>query len=244
MRTLGADPVQLQRSVRAEAFVIGTLATLIGVGAGIGVAFGLRALFGAIGADLPDSPTIVSLRTWLVAATVGVGVTVLSALGPARKASRVPPIEALRDGATAGDAPGIIRLLIGLAVTSVGVGAGGAGLFAASGTTAVVALLGLGLVGVFLGVTLLAPLLATPVTHILGRPAEVGSGVAGRLARHNAARNPQRTATTAAALMVGLALVTMALTVGESIKAQLPFHPRYHCRRRLHRGRRSRGGSH
>ncbi|MEL7157032.1 MAG: FtsX-like permease family protein, partial [Actinomycetota bacterium] len=221
LRTLGADPVQLQRSVVLEALVIGVLASIVGVAAGVGVALGLRELFAAIGAELPASPVIVSTRTVIVAAAVGVGVTVLAAVGPARKAARVPAIVALRDGAAAGSVGGRTRVVAGLVLVAVGVAAGATGLFAASGVAPIVALLAVGVCGVFVGVTLLSPVVATPLTSVLGWPAGVAYGVTGRLARQNAGRNPQRTATTAAALMIGLALVSMALTVGESAKAQL-----------------------
>ena len=221
LRTVGADPKQLRRSVLAEAGLIGVLASAVGVGAGVGVAFGLRALFDAIGITLPDSPVIISTRTVLVAAVVGIGATVISAIGPARKASRVPAIAALRDGVDAGAVSHRMRFAIGSLLTVVGLGAGATGLFIASSTTGIIAMLALGAIGVFVGVTMLSPLVASPLTWVLGWPARRVAGVSGRLAQQNAGRNPQRTATTAAALMIGLALVSMALTVGESVKAQL-----------------------
>ncbi len=221
LRTVGADPVQLRRSVRIEALVIGTFASIIGVFAGVGVALGLRSLFGAIGANLPDSPVIVSLRTVLVAAAVGIGVTLISAIGPARKASKVPPIAALRDGETAGAVSGRLRMALGSLLTLAGVGAGAIGLFVATGTANIIAMLALGSICVFVGVTMLSPIVATPLTALMGWPLQRTMGMSGQLAKQNAGRNPQRTATTAAALMIGLALVAMTLTVGESVKAQL-----------------------
>lgn len=221
LRTVGADPVQLRRSVQGEALSIGIIASIIGIGAGVGVAFGLRGLFGLIGADLPDGPTIVSTRTIVVALVVGIVVTLISAVGPARKAARVPAIAALRDGAAAGEGPASRRLAIGGGIGVVGLVAGAIGLFGGLSTAATVGLLALGAIGVFTGVALLSPVFAGPLTRILGWPASRVSGVAGKLAQDNAGRNPRRTATTAAALMVGLALVTMALVVGESLKAQL-----------------------
>ncbi|MEM9131551.1 MAG: FtsX-like permease family protein [Actinomycetota bacterium] len=221
LRTLGADPVQLRRSVVLEALVIGVIASIIGIVAGAGLAVGLKELFAAIGAELPESPLTISARTAVVAAVVGVGVTVVAAVGPARKASRVPAIVALRDGAAAGDVGSTLRFALGAALVAVGVAAGSVGLVAASGVAPIVALLALGAITVFVGVTLLSPAIAGPLTSILGWPADAVTGIPGRLARQNAGRNPQRTATTAAALMIGLALVSMALTVGESGKAQL-----------------------
>ncbi|MEM7324302.1 MAG: FtsX-like permease family protein [Actinomycetota bacterium] len=221
LRTVGADPAQLRRSVLIEATFIGAIASAVGIVAGIGVAFGLRGIFDMLGASLPDSPVILSARTILIACAVGIGVTLISAVGPARRAARVSPIAALRDGADAGAADGRSRLSAGLLVTAFGLAAGAAGLFAASSVTSVVALLALGSIGIFIGITMLSPVVAGPLTRLLGWPLQRAFGTSGRLATQNAGRNPQRTATTAAALMIGLALVTMTLTVGESAKAQL-----------------------
>ena len=221
LRTIGADPVQLRRSVQAEAVIVGVIASAIGILAGVGVAYGLRGLFGALGAQLPDTPLIISSRTVIVAAVVGIGVTLVSAVGPARKAARVPAIEALRDGATAGDVSGRTRLLAGSALLAVSVATGIVGLFVAEATASIIVMLAVGAIGFFVGVTLLSPLVVGPLTAALGWPVSRTFGVAGRLAEQNAGRNPQRTATTAAALMIGLAMVSMALTVGESVKAQL-----------------------
>jgi putative ABC transport system permease protein len=220
LRTVGADPVQLRRSVLAESAIIGAAASIIGIGVGVGLALGIRALFNALGAELPDSPTIVSARTMIVAAAVGIGATMVSAIGPARKASRVPPIAALRDGAAAGAASGRVRMAIGLGLLSVGALGGALGLFVASTTASVVALLASGAIAMFIGVAMISPVVAVPLTRVLGWPGRRLLGVSGRLAQDNAGRNPQRTATTAAALMIGLALVAMALVVGESVKAQ------------------------
>jgi putative ABC transport system permease protein len=221
LRTVGADPRQLQRSVLGEAFLIGLLASGIGIAGGVGVAAGLKAVFAAIGADLPATAIIVSGRTIAVAFLVGVVVTMISAIGPARKASRVPAIAALRDGAAAGGASARTRFTIGAALVAVGVGAGAFGLFAAATTSSIVLMLAVGAIGVFVGVTMLSPVVVGPLTAVLGWPTSRLAGVSGTLAKQNAGRNPQRTATTAAALMIGLALVSMVLTVGESVKAQL-----------------------
>ena len=221
LRTVGADPAQLRRSVQLEALVIGAVASIVGIAAGVAVALGLRSLFAAIGAELPDSPVILSARTIVVAAAVGIGVTLVSAIGPARKASRVPPIAALRDGAEAGSLRGRTRMSVGGTLTVAGVTAIAVGLFAASTTASVIAMLAVGSIAVFVGVTMLSPIVAQPLTALFGWPLHRTMGLPGRLAQQNAGRNPQRTATTAAALMIGLALVAMTLTVGESVKAQL-----------------------
>lgn len=221
LRMVGADPVQLRRAVQAEAMIIGVIASAVGIVGGVGVAYGLRGVFALVGADLPSSPTIVSTRTIIVACVLGIVVTLFSAVGPARKAARVPAIAALRDGATAGEGSGRARRAGGAIIGSVGVIAGGLGLFGGVGTAPMVGLMAIGAIGVFTGVTLLSPVFARPLTRVLGWPIRSVAGVSGKLAQENAGRNPRRTATTAAALMVGLALVTMALVVGESLKAQL-----------------------
>lgn len=219
LRVVGADAGQLRRSTMGEALVIGVLASILGILGGLAVAAGLTALFGALGADLPDYPTIVSARTITVASVVGIGVTAVAAFGPTRRASRVSPVVALRDAGEDDTAASRTRIVAGVALGVVGVIAGGFGLSGAGSTEATIALMALGAVGVFVGVTLISPLLVGPVVQVVAWPLR-RLGVAGKLAGNNARRNPRRTSTTAAALMIGLAVVTMALVVGESLKAQ------------------------
>jgi len=221
LRTVGAVPAQIRRSVLGEAFVIGVIASVGGIGGGIVVAKGLEALFGLIGATLPDYPIILANRTLIAAVVIGIGITMLAAIGPARKASTIPPMAALRGGAEA-SAPGSrTRKTSGLGLLGSGVVTGVVGLTGAGSTGVTVALMALGAVGVFLGVTLLSPLAVGAVTRFFGWPMAKAAGVAGNMAQRNAARNSRRTATTAAALMIGLALVTTALVVGQSIKVNL-----------------------
>jgi putative ABC transport system permease protein len=221
LRAIGADSAQLRRSVIAEAVIVGLVASIIGLAAGIGIAAGLTALFEAIGASLPAYPTILSLRTVLLALSLGVGVTVVSSIGPARSASTVSPIEALRDGATS-DENSHRRLVIGGVTLLSGLGLGSLGLFGPGlSTLGLVLVLGVAAVAVFLGLTLAGPAVARPLTSAMGWPLTKVMGTAGRLARGNASRNPRRTATTAAALMIGLALVTTGYVVGASVKASL-----------------------
>jgi putative ABC transport system permease protein len=219
LRAIGADSRQLRRSAMGEALVIGGLASVLGIVGGLLVAAGLTALFGLIGADLPDYPTIVSTRTVLAATLVGIGVTVVAAFGPTRKAARVAPIAAIRDGGEAGAPRSRTRLLAGGVFVTAGVILGGLGLAGTGSTSGTVSLMAIGAIGVFLGVTFASPLLVGPVVTVVGWPLR-RLGVAGKLAGQNARRNSRRTATTAAALMIGLAVVSMALVVGESVKAQ------------------------
>jgi putative ABC transport system permease protein len=218
LRTVGADPRQIGRSVMVEAFVVGAFASLGGIGGGILVAKGLEALFGLVGADLPAYPLILATRTLVVAVAIGVGVTMLAAIGPARRAATVPPIAALDGGVEAGAAGSRTRKVSGVALFGFGVLSGAAGLSGIGSTAWTVATMAVGAIAMFLGVTLLGPLAVGGVTGVLGWPLRKVAGVAGRMAQQNAARNSRRTATTAAALMIGLALVSAALVVGASIK--------------------------
>ncbi|HEY5877254.1 MAG TPA: ABC transporter permease, partial [Ilumatobacteraceae bacterium] len=221
LRTVGADPKQIRRAVLGEALAVGMLASVGGIGGGIAVAKGIDALFGVMGVDLSEYPVILAPRTLIAAAVIGVGVTMLAAVGPARRAATVPPIAALTHGAEAGAAGSRTRAIAGFGLFVAGLAAGAIGLAGIGSTAVTVGGLALGTIAIFLGVTILSPLAVRSVTGLLGLPLRMIAGVSGRLAQKNAARNPRRTATTAAALMIGLALVSTALVVGESVKATI-----------------------
>ena len=221
LRTVGAGPKQIRRSVLGEALVVGVLASVGGIGGGIAVAKGIDALFGAIGVDLSDYPLILAPRTLVAAAVIGIGVTMLAAIGPARRAATVPPIAVLNGAAEAGAAGSRTRKIAGFGLFGAGLVAGSAGLAGIGSTSVTVTGLAFGAIAISLGVTLLSPLAVRGVTSLFGWPMRRTAGVAGRLAQKNAARNSRRTATTAAALMIGLTLVTTALVVGQSVKATI-----------------------
>jgi putative ABC transport system permease protein len=221
LRTVGAGPTQIRRSVLGEALAVGVLASVGGIAGGIAVAKGITALFGAIGVQLSAYPLILAPRTLITAATIGVGVTMLAAIGPARRAATVPPIALLAGVVEAGAVGSRTRKISGFGLIGAGLSAGVAGLTGIGSTPVTVAGLAFGVVAIFLGVTLLSPLAVGGVTAVFGWPMRKTTGVAGRLAQKNAARNPRRTATTAAALMIGLTLVTTALVVGQSVKATI-----------------------
>jgi len=213
MRALGASRQQVMRSVLLESVVVGIVSSLIGLGLGVAVAYGLRALLGKLGIDLPSGGLVVQARTVVVSLVVGILVTAVAALMPAIRASRVAPVEAMRDAGPAEaqslrrrSTVGGVLLTAGVIVLGVGLGTGrwwG---------------IGGGAVLVFLGVTLLSALISRPVTSVLGLPfARIG--VPGRLGRGNAMRNPRRTSATAAALMIGLALVAAISVLGSSLKS-------------------------
>lgn len=221
LRTVGADPKQIRRSVLGEALAVGVLASAGGIGGGVAVAKGLDALFGALGADLSEWPLILAPRTLIAAVVLGVGVTLVAAIAPARRAATVPPIAILNGGTEAGAAGSHTRKVAGVAMFGAGLVAGVAGLTGLGSTSMTVAALAFGAIAIFLGVTVLSPLAVGGVTGMFGWPMRKMAGVAGRLAQKNAARNSRRTASTAAALMIGLALVTTALVVGQSVKATI-----------------------
>jgi len=212
LRALGASRGQVTRSVLLEAVVVGLLSSLVGLGLGLVVAVGLRALLGALGIDLPSGDTVVAPRTVIVSLVVGVGVTAVAALLPARRASRVAPVEAMRESGPAEDRSLTRRGVLGGLLTLVGVAALLTGLSGAG-----LPLVGLGTLLTFLGVATLSPLVARPVASALGAPF-ARLGVPGRLGRGNAVRSPRRTSATAAALMVGLALVSTVSVLGSSFK--------------------------
>ncbi len=221
LRTLGATRRQVLRSVLLEAFLIGLLASIVGLFLGLGLAKGLNALFVSLGIDLPHAATVFATRTIVVSLLVGVAITVLAALRPAIRATRVPPIAAVREGAVlppgrfARFGPYVALLTIAAAVALMLVG-----LFVSSlSTTQRLVLIGAGALALFLGVAMLAKTLVRPLAGVLGWPATKLGGTAGRLARANAMRNPTRTASTASALMIGLALVTLVSVLAAGLKS-------------------------
>ena len=222
LRTLGATRRQVLRSVLLEAFVIGLLASIVGLFLGFALAKALNALFVSFGIDLPQTSPVFATRTIIVSLLVGVVITMLAALRPALRSTRVPPIAAVREGAvmppsrfahlrsyralaTIGGA--VALMLVGLLVSSLS-------------TTARLLAIGIGAAALFLGVAMLAPTLVPPLVRVLGWPATKLGGTAGSLARGNSARNPARTASTASALMIGLALVTLVGVLAAGLKTR------------------------
>jgi putative ABC transport system permease protein len=216
LRALGASRGQVTRSVLVEALVVGIAASVTGFGLGVALAYALRWLLDTLGIDLPAGPTVIAFRTFLVALFVGAGVTSVAALVPARRAARVAPVQAMRDSGPAEERSLGRRTVLGGVVLAAGVVALVSGLNGNGGLQTV----GLGAVLSFLGVATLSPLFARPAVGLLGAPFQ-GLGVPSRLGRGNAMRSPRRTSATAAALMIGLALVSMVSTFGASIKKSL-----------------------
>ena len=301
LRAMGASGAQVTYMVIGEAVVVGLVATGLGLGLGVLIALGLHAMFSALGADLPDAPIVLKWATVGIAAAIGVGVTAVSAIWPALRASKVPPMAALAADVRLSisdvrPAPQLGALLYGLGVAAVAAGiavrspwwimviaavagsillytggtrihpiAGRASvlalgamllviaIFADFSTVEILVLLGMGALLVFAGMNLVSPIFSRPAVRFLGRltpfllvagipvflllglgalPLRRGKqwrrwmrdlffGVSWRLARQNAARSPRRTASTASALMIGLALVSMVTVLGQSFKQTL-----------------------
>ncbi|HZA39950.1 MAG TPA: FtsX-like permease family protein [Actinomycetota bacterium] len=219
LRALGGSGRQVMTSVIVEALVVGAVASAIGLGVGILIALGLQALLSAFGIDLPTTQFQLLPRTIIASVSVGMIVTVISSVMPARRAARTSPMAALRESMPQTYRPSRRRIITGALVTIAGIATLLTGLFGDPGQPA--AVVGLGAAIIFFGVTALNPVFAGPLARALGIPGERLFKVPGRLARQNAARNPKRTAATASALMIGLALVGFVGIFGASLKASV-----------------------
>ena len=216
LRALGASRRQVLTSVMLESLAVGLVSSILGLALGVLVAVGLQELLKGFGIDLPSTTTQFLPRTVIASFVVGVGVTLVAAVGPARRAGKVAPMAALRDE-TATQAPESLRRrsMAGSVVTGLGAAALFFGLY--GGMDNGLPMVGLGAGLTFLGVAVLSPLVARPLAAAIGSPLPKVAGVSGRLGRQNAMRNPRRTAATAAALMVGLGLVGCVSVLAASI---------------------------
>ena len=222
LRTLGASRRQILTDVVVEALAIGIVGAVVGIGGGFLIAMLLNGLLEAFEVDLPTTGLVMESRTIVVSLLIGIVVTVLASIVPAVRSTRVPPIAALR---AAIPAPSRRRRLIGIAVSLLLGVAGLAmillGLFgSASGGTAA-GLIGGGAVAMVFAVSLFSPHLVPPLARIAGWPLERVRRLLGRLARENAERNPSRTAVTAAALMIGLTVVTFVTVFAAGLKSSV-----------------------
>jgi putative ABC transport system permease protein len=218
-RALGASRRQVTRSVLFEATVVGLVGSTLGLVLGGGLAVGLKALFATFGLDLTGAGLVFEPRTVIVAYGVGMVVTLFAAYLPARRASRIAPVAALRDDVAMPEQTLRRRLVVGLGMIVLGV----AGVLVefltdVPGSTWA---FGVGVLFVLLGVALTSPVLGRPVVSTVGWVNRRLFGTVGRLAEQNAVRNPRRTAATASALMIGLTLVTAMSVLGASAKASV-----------------------
>jgi putative ABC transport system permease protein len=223
LRVLGASRAQVLRSVLIETFAVGVLASILGVLAGLVVAPALAALMKAGGIDLGTTAIVVSPATVIIGLVVGLVATMVSGFVPALRATRVEPVTAMRDAVTPGlKHMGTIRIVGSALLVVAGLALLFFGLFGGidSGSTAA-SMIGLGALLMMFAFAFLAPLLVRPLASVLGAPMARLQGLTGVLARENAIRQPQRTAVTAAALMVGLALVVLVAVFAAGLKASI-----------------------
>ena len=216
LRALGASRRQVNRSVLAESVGVGLIGSTLGLLGGWLLARGLSALFKLFGADFSSAKFDLTWPAVVAAYLVGIVVTAVAAYGPARRASRIPPVAALRDDVALPESTMRRRIAVGVVLVVGGVASMALGLLDVGGNVLVE--IGAGMLGVLIGVALLSPLFARPVISlfdVLFRP----FGTVGRLAAENSRRNPRRTAATASALMVGLALMAMMSIFGASASA-------------------------
>lgn len=214
MRAIGATRRQVMRSLLFEAVLLGAAASTIGLGIGLGVAKGLKLLMDASGFNLPSTSLQLEPRTVIVSLLVGTLVTVVAALVPARRATKVLPVEALRESTPGAEKPSRRRAIIGLSLLGLGV----AGILSALYGGASMMVFGVGLVAVLVGVIVSLSLAVRPLAWLIASPMRL-RGMPGELAKQNAMRNPRRTSSTAAALMIGLTLVVSMSVFASSLKA-------------------------
>jgi putative ABC transport system permease protein len=222
LRMIGASRRQVLWAVVGEALVLGVLASAVGFLVGFGLAPALRGLFKAFGADLPSAGIVVEGRTIVVSLLVGTVITLLAALGPALRATRVPPVAALQEAASLPRGRAARwRTPLAAAVALAGVLLLCLGLFGSASGGSAAGLVGAGAGVIFIGVGLLAAYIVPPLALAVGLPLERLRGVSGRLARENATRNPRRTASTSAALMIGVAFVAFVTIFAAGLKASI-----------------------
>ncbi|HET7327196.1 MAG TPA: FtsX-like permease family protein [Nocardioidaceae bacterium] len=217
LRALGASRRQVNRAVLSEAFAVGLVGATVGLVGGYLLAIGLKALFGTFGLDLAGADLPVRGRTIVAAYLVGVVVTMVAAYFPARRAGRIAPVAAMRDDVAMPQASMHRRMIAGSCLIVAGAGLLTWGLVDLLGPALV--FVGAGMLGILLGVSLLSAVIGRPLVRAIGRPYQKLYGTVGQLATENSLRNPRRTAATASALMIGLTLVALMSTIGQSAKA-------------------------
>ncbi|NBP41912.1 MAG: FtsX-like permease family protein, partial [Actinobacteria bacterium] len=216
LRAIGASRRQVTISLLVEAFIVGLIGSVIGFVAGIGLSRALSVLLNAIGLEIPTAGLTIATDAITRTVLIGTIITILSAILPALRSGRVPPLAAMRETALDTVQKLTRRIAIGLVLIVAGVVA----LFAAM-NGASVAILGVGVLGVFAGVLVIGPALSKPVAVVLGKPVAKLRGVTGAMSQQNAARNPKRTARTAAPVLIGVALVTAFTALAASVKNEI-----------------------
>jgi putative ABC transport system permease protein len=219
LRALGASRRQVLATLTVEAVVMGLLASILGILAGLGIAAGVIQLLQAVNVDVPHSSLVLAPRTVIVSLAVGVVVTLLSAVVPAWRATQVPPVVALQEGAALPPSR-FARFMPVVAVVVAVLGVLGivGGMYGPGTTTSRLGTIALGAVLVFVAVAIASKYLIRPLAGALGWPLQKVAPVSGRLARDNTVRNPARTAATASALMIGLGVVVFVAVFAQGLK--------------------------
>lgn len=219
LRAVGASRKQVTRSVLIEAFVVGAVAAVTGLVAGIGIGAGLKSLIGMLGATVPDGPLVITPGTVGAALAVGILITMLAAWLPGRRAAKIPPVAAMSSVHAAATTKSLVlRNTLGALFS----GAGIAVVLAATSMSGSdgQAPMAIGAVLLIIGVFILTPLLSRPLIAAAA-PVMRGFGISGKLARQNSVRNPRRTAATASALMIGLTLITGMTVMAGSLQKSI-----------------------
>ncbi len=219
LRALGAARRQVTQSVLLEALAVGFLGSTLGLLGGFGLAAALKAIFATFGLDLSATALVFSVRTVVVSYLVGLLVTMFAAYLPARRAAKIAPVAAMRDDIALPESSIRRRMVVAGVVGVVGVGLMAGGLAGSGGSGA--ALVGVGVFAILISVALMSPVLGRPVLRALGVGYRRVYGTVGTLATENSLRNPRRTAATASALMIGMALVTTMSVLGASINRSI-----------------------
>lgn len=219
LRAMGASRRQVSRAVTVEALAVGLVGATLGLLLGIGLAYGLKVLFAEFGLDLSGTALQLSPRTVVVGYAVGLIVTLVASYLPARRASRISPVAALRDDVALPESTVRRRMIVGAVLALVGAALMVLGLATSVGNAALA--VGVGALAVLIAVALMSPVLGRPVLRVLGAVYTRGFGTVGTLATQNALRNPRRTAATASALMIGLALVSTMAVLGASVNKSI-----------------------
>ncbi len=220
LRAIGATGRQVRWMVILEALVIGLIGSVVGIVFGFGMAFAIRGLMNAAGFGVPPGALVLLPRTIIVSLLVGMLLTLLSSLLPARKASRIPPVAAMREEAARTPRRSLqTRAIAGSVISGIGVALLVVGLFLSVENPVIYVAAGAAIA--FIGVSVLAPLAAKPLADVIGWPLPRLFGISGTLAKENTKRKPRRTASTASALMVGVALVAFFSVFGSSTKASI-----------------------
>ncbi|MAE33094.1 MAG: hypothetical protein CL493_02085 [Actinobacteria bacterium] len=223
LRALGTSKRQIYRLVISESLFMSVIGSALGIGLGIGLAVAVKEGLQYFEFGLPEGPLVLTTEAALIGLAIGITVTILSSLLPARKASQVSPMEAIRDSVSTPKAKSLfIRLLFGSLISAIGFGMLFGILFEFLDLPTLSALqqVGFGAGIIFIGISVITPSITKPFVFLFEKIYNISFGILGKLATENSKRTPRRTASTASALMIGLTLISLANVITTSFKAQ------------------------